>query len=149
MTKYTTVIYDGMNEHDTGYGLFGLPEDYTSPSRFIRSFYLKNRLDDFDTNEGINRLYSIFRPIIVPRSLEHKKAEMSITDYTRYWSGYDVTKQIAYAQIGEGLAITAKELDTSMTDITYHTIHLDNNIVFASYIKKTAQLIHYFFFNYV
>lgn len=71
-------------EHDTGYGLFGLPGDYTSPPRFIRRFYLKNMLDDFDTNEGINRLYSIFRPIIVPRGLEHKKSEMSITDYTRY-----------------------------------------------------------------
>ncbi|MGX6970373.1 linear amide C-N hydrolase [Vagococcus bubulae] len=119
-------------EHGTGYGLFGMPGDYTSPSRFIRSFYLRNMIDEFDSNDGLNRLYSIFRPLIVPRGLEHKKAEMTITDYTRYWSGYDVAKQTAYVQTGEGLAITAKTLDSNLTDITYHAIHLDNNVVFAS-----------------
>lgn len=119
-------------EHGTGYGLFGLPGDYTSPSRFIRSFYLKNMIDDFETEDGLNRLYGIFRPLIVPRGLEHKKADMAITDYTRYWSGYDVTQKTAYIQSGEGLAITGKTLDTTLTEITYHDVHLDDNVVFAS-----------------
>lgn len=130
------VMKDSVNiqpiEHGTGYGLFGLPGDYTSPSRFIRSFYLKNMIDDFESKEGLNKLYGVFRSIIVPRGLEHKKAEASITDYTRYWSGYDVSKKIAYIQSGEGLAITGKELDTTLTDITYHDVHLDDNVVFAS-----------------
>ncbi|WP_086443829.1 linear amide C-N hydrolase [Candidatus Enterococcus lemimoniae] len=118
-------------ENGTGYGLLGIPGDYTSPSRFIRSFYYKNMLDTFESDKGINTLYSIFRPLIVPRGLEHANKEEKITDYTRYWSGYDVTNRTVYIQTGEGLAITSKELDNSSTEITYSEIKLDN------YIYKT------------
>ena len=115
-------------ENGTGYGLLGIPGDYTSPSRFVRSFYYKNMVDAFDTEKGINTLYSLFRPLIVPRGLEHAKKDEQITDYTRYWSGYDMTKRIVYVQTGEGLAITAKIMDKSLTSITYNDIQLDNHV---------------------
>ncbi|WP_277989338.1 linear amide C-N hydrolase [Enterococcus plantarum] len=115
-------------ENGTGYGLFGIPGDYTSPSRFVRSFYYKNMVDTFDTETGINTLYAIFRPLIIPRGLEHAKKEEKITDYTRYWSGYDVTNRTVYVQTGEGLAITSKTMDATLTEITYNDIQLDNHI---------------------
>lgn len=115
-------------ENGTGYGLLGIPGDYTSPSRFIRSFYYKNMLDEFESEKGINTLYSIFRPLIIPRGLEHANKGDKITDYTRYWSGYDLTNRIVYIQTGEGLAITSKALDNSVTQITYTDIKLDDYI---------------------
>ncbi|MGM0238301.1 linear amide C-N hydrolase [Enterococcus sp. AZ103] len=118
-------------ENGTGYGLLGIPGDYTSPSRFIRSFYYKNMIDSFDTDKGINTLYSIFRPLIIPRGLEHAHEDKQMTDYTRYWSGYDVNNQTVYIQTGEGLAITSKKMDTSLKEITYTDIQLDDHV----YIK--------------
>ena len=115
-------------ENGTGYGLLGIPGDYTSPSRFIRSFYYKNMLDTFESKKGINTLYSIFRPLIIPRGLEHANKEDKITDYTRYWSGYDLTNRAVYVQTGEGLAITSKTLDNSLTEITYTDIKIDDYI---------------------
>lgn len=115
-------------ENGTGYGLLGIPGDYTSPSRFIRSFYYKNMLDAFDSEQGLNTLYSIFRPLIIPRGLEHATKEDKITDYTRYWSGYDLTNRTVYIQTGEGLAITSKVLNNSITEITYSDIKIDNYI---------------------
>lgn len=115
-------------ENGTGYGLLGIPGDYTSPSRFIRSFIYKNMIDTFDTDKGINTLYAIFRPLIIPRGLEHAKKEEQITDYTRYWSGYDVTNRTVYVQSGEGLAITSKVMDKTLTEITYNDIQLSNHV---------------------
>lgn len=115
-------------ENGTGYGLLGIPGDYTSPSRFIRSFYYKNMLDTFESEKGINTLYSIFRPLIIPRGLEHANKEDKITDYTRYWSGYDLTNRAVYIQTGEGLAITSKTLDNSLKEITYTDIKIDDYI---------------------
>lgn len=115
-------------ENGTGYGLLGIPGDYTSPSRFVRSFYYKSMLDPFESDKGINTLYSLFRPLIIPRGLEHAQKGDKLTDYTRYWSGYDITNQTVYIQTGEGLAITSKSLDNSLTKITYEDIELNNHV---------------------
>lgn len=109
-------------EGGTGYGLFGLPGDYTSPSRFVRSFYLKNFLDAFERERGVYQLYAIFRSVMIPRGLEHASESQPLTDFSRYWVGYDITKKTLYVQTGLGLAFTSKKLDTALTEITYDEI---------------------------
>lgn len=113
-------------ENGTGYGLVGMPGDYTSPSRFIRAFYLKNMIEEFSEEDGINALYALFRPFIIPKGLELNSLEDSSGDYTQYWSGYDLKNRTLYVQTGEGLTFTSKQMQLNATKITYNDIRFDN-----------------------
>ncbi|EPH69585.1 linear amide C-N hydrolase, choloylglycine hydrolase family protein [Enterococcus faecalis 02-MB-P-10] len=115
-------------ESGTGYGMFGLPGDYTSPSRFVRAFALANAIDDFSSENGINTLYSIFRSVIIPRGLEHASKALTLTDYTRYWSGYDLNERKMYVQTGNGLAFTSKKIDTELVSINYQKVATSNDV---------------------
>ncbi|CAH0418405.1 linear amide C-N hydrolase [Periweissella ghanensis] len=115
-------------EGGTGYGLFGIPGDYTSPSRFVRSFIYSNLMDKFDTQDGIAQLYAAFRPVIIPRGLEHKTPTTQLSDFTRYWAGYDLTNKTLYVQSGRALAFTSKTLDPTLDHITYEEIDLTNHV---------------------
>lgn len=113
-------------EAGTGYGMFGLPGDYTSPSRFVRSTFLANNLDSFTADNGINQLYSVFRTAMVPRGLERASQDDPLSDCTRYWSGYDLTKKEMYVQTCRGLTFTAKKLNPQSQEVTYTDIEIDN-----------------------
>lgn len=116
-------------ESGTGYGLFGLPGDFTSPSRFVRSYYIRDFSDDFDPEGGINQLYSAFRSVMVPRGLEHAEKGEIESDYTRYWSGYDFENKRVYVQTCLGLSITSKVMETYLTEITHTEISTQNTII--------------------
>lgn len=114
-------------EGGTGYGLFGLPGDYTSPSRFVKAFFVRNLIDSFDRENGIAQLYAAFRPLIIPRGLEHTNETTSKSDYTRYWSGYDISTQTLYVQSGVALAFTSKTLNRTISTIEYEPIDISNH----------------------
>ncbi|MGV9669051.1 linear amide C-N hydrolase [Gordonia sp. NPDC003504] len=109
-------------EGGTGFGMFGLPGDYTSPSRMVRALNLAAYLKPFGREKGISQLYAAFRTVIIPPGLEHKGDINTWSDFSRYWSGYDLTERTVFVQTGEGLAITSKKLDTSVTSPTYDAI---------------------------
>ncbi|WP_427813284.1 linear amide C-N hydrolase [Enterococcus sp. 22-H-5-01] len=112
-------------ENGTGYGMFGLPGDYTSPSRFIRSFCLSAALDPFEKEQGMNELYSVFRTVIIPKGLEREPNNPKISDYTRYWSGYNLCERKICVQTGESLAFTNRQLDPTLDHISYTEIKSD------------------------
>lgn len=118
-----TVTLDGIQlnpiEGGTGYGLFGIPGDFTSPSRFVRSFFIKSFIDEFDSVDGILSLYNSFRSIIIPRGLEHAHKGDVITDLTRYWAGYDVDKKTIHVQTCRSLDITQHELNPNLSEVKY------------------------------
>lgn len=111
-------------EGGVGYGMFGLPGDYTSPSRFVRSFCLANALNSFDKESGINELYAIFRSVFVPKGLERSVKNQGISDYTRYWAGYDLTEKKVVIQSGESIAFTTKTLNSECDSIVYEEINV-------------------------
>lgn len=113
-------------EGGTGYALFGIPGDFTSPSRFIRGFYLSNMIDPFESAEGMNALYGVFRSVIIPRGLEHSLKNHDHEDYTRYWSGYDLTTESVCVQTCRGLAFTEKKFDPTVNEITYTEVNTGN-----------------------
>lgn len=114
-------------ESGTGFGLLGIPGDYTSPSRFVRAFYYSNMIDEFDSVDGMNSLYSAFHSLIIPRGLEHSIKDKNVMDYTRYWSGYDLSSQSLSIQTARGLAFTEMKLDTTATSVTYTQVKKGNN----------------------
>lgn len=115
-------------ENGVGYGLLGIPGDYTSPSRFIRSFFYKNMIDEFEAAKGFNTLYAIFRPLIIPRGLGREKRHDTMSDYTRFWSGYDLTNCRLIVQTGIGLSFTSKTLDITETAISYADIDTTDHL---------------------
>lgn len=111
-------------EGGTGYGLYGIPGDYTSPSRFVRAFCFSSSLNAFDKASGLNELYSAFRTVIIPSGLERNDKDPSVSDYSRYWVGYDLNEKKLVVQTGKGLAFTKKALDSTSTGITYDKINI-------------------------
>lgn len=109
-------------ENGTGYGLWGIPGDYTSPSRFIRSFYYKNMIDKFSDIDGIDSLYSVFKSVMIPKGIGRENINDKSSDYTRYWSGYDLSQKKVYVQVGQRLRLYSKSLEISGNNIEYKDI---------------------------
>ncbi|MFP7242421.1 choloylglycine hydrolase family protein [Pediococcus pentosaceus] len=105
-------------EFGVGYGMVGLPGDYTSTSRFVRAFYVANSLAPFTRAEGIGQLYGAFKSVTVPRGLELAK-QPGQYDYTQYWAGYDLTERTLYVQNCDELALHKLTLNPEITDLVY------------------------------
>ena len=100
---------------ESGSGLIGLPGDYTSPSRFVRSTYLSKFVAPFHSDQGITQLYNVFKALMIPRGIEHLSAETDNCDYTGYWAGYDVTQRSLYIQPENCPTMTKFVLDPNIT----------------------------------
>lgn len=105
-------------EGGTSYGLLGIPGDFTSPSRFIRALYYSDNLQEFDSSEGIMQLYRAFQTVMIPRGIGHLGQSNSLSDFTHYWSGYDVTNLTMYVQPESTTSFTKYTLDPALTEVT-------------------------------
>lgn len=66
-----------------GAGTFGLPWDYTSPSRFVRTTYLKSFTELPENNEdSINICFNIMKGVTIPKGTII--TERGTCDYTQY-----------------------------------------------------------------
>lgn len=66
-----------------GAGTFGLPGDYTSPSRFVRTAYLKSFTDLPENNEdAINNCFNIMKGVTIPKGTVI--TVRGTDDYTQY-----------------------------------------------------------------
>lgn len=66
-----------------GGGSFGLPGDFTSPSRFVRVTFLKNNiLLSSNTLETINDCFNIMKSVFIPKGVVQTKRKTY--DYTQY-----------------------------------------------------------------
>ncbi|MFL0195066.1 choloylglycine hydrolase family protein [Clostridium sp. WILCCON 0269] len=97
-----------------GSGAFGLPGDFTSPSRFTRAAYLKNNLTQIDNElEGINGIFHILSNCQVPKGAvitsdgkEHSTvytSAMCSESGTYYYYTYDNTQISAINLFNEDL----------------------------------------------
>lgn len=66
-----------------GTGTFGLPGDYTSPSRFVRTAFLKSCISPIPQNvESINMCFNIMKGVTIPRGIV--MTSRGTYDYTQY-----------------------------------------------------------------
>lgn len=71
--------------HSRGSGAFGLPGDFSSPSRFVRAVFMENHTDaEEDTEKSVNRFFHIMDSVSVPRGAV--KTEEGKSVYTVYTS---------------------------------------------------------------
>uniref|UniRef100_UPI0025F86D9A linear amide C-N hydrolase n=1 Tax=uncultured Enterococcus sp. TaxID=167972 RepID=UPI0025F86D9A len=75
---------------ESGSGLHGLPGDYTSPSRYLKITLLSKMMKQPHQEQALNELYTVFCSVIIPEGVEKDSPTQS--DYTAYWSGYDLSQ---------------------------------------------------------
>ncbi|OJG91527.1 hypothetical protein RV15_GL000613 [Enterococcus silesiacus] len=72
-----------MKPFGEGAGAFGLPGDFTPPSRFVRAVFLKNCLQDIQSElDGITSLFHVLANVDIPKGVVKTTQAYDYTQYT-------------------------------------------------------------------
>lgn len=86
-SQHKDTIWNGLNlsPFSQGTGTFGLPGDFTPPSRFIRAAFLKNNLTHIDNeHDGVTGIFHILSSCNIPKGIVLKDDKSE--DFTIYTS---------------------------------------------------------------
>jgi len=84
-----------LSPHSRGAGAFGLPGDYSSPSRFVRAVFMKNHADRAESkDEAISRFFHVMDTLAVPKGAI--KTDEGASVYTVYTSCGDPESMTYY-----------------------------------------------------
>ena len=79
-----------------GTGMFGLPGDFSSPSRFVRATaFANNSLPSADAEEGVFRAFHIMNNFDIPKGAIREPDSKTLVDYT-IWTSVSDTKNAVY-----------------------------------------------------
>lgn len=100
-----------------GAGTFGLPGDYTSPSRFVRTAYLKSFATvPTSDEEAVNTCFNIMKGVTIPRGTVITKRETD--DYTQYTAFMNINSGDYYFNTHSNNQITKMSINqTDSSDI--------------------------------
>lgn len=102
----------GAKPYSRGLGLFGLPGDFSSPSRFVRAAILLEN-SDFG-KDGVNQFFRVLGGVEVPRGcVRLADGERVITHYT---SCMDVRNGVYYYKTYENSRISAVDMNAEDLD---------------------------------
>ncbi|MBU9724518.1 linear amide C-N hydrolase [Diplocloster modestus] len=92
-----------------GAGTFGLPGDYTPPSRFVRTAYLKNHTVIPETKEGaVNACFHIMESVSIPKGAV--MTDRCAPDYTQYTAFMDLCAGEYYFKTYENSQVVSARL---------------------------------------
>lgn len=118
--QFDNVIWNDLelSAFSQGSGTFGLPGDFTPPSRFVRAVYLKNNIVDINNEiEGVNGIFHILSNCEIPKGTV-LKADNSC-DYTLYTSVMCSESATYYYRTYENSQISAVHLFNEDLDVLY------------------------------
>lgn len=108
-----------------GTGTFGLPGDYTSPSRFVRTAYLKSFTAAPTTDEeAVNTCFNIIKGVTIPKGAVVTKR--GTNDYTQY---------TAFMNINSGDYYFNTYFNNQITKVSINQIN-NNNMTSLGKINK-------------
>ena len=99
----------GLKVYSNGQAALGLPGDYSSPSRFVRTAFLKANSTPAKKDKGINELFHILNSVQVPRGAVKTEDNKYVT--TVYTCGYDLDKKLYYYKTYENQNIREHRMD--------------------------------------
>lgn len=103
----------GLHNYSLGMGALGLPGDFSSASRFVRAFFVKeNSVSEKDEKSDVNQFFHILNSVSMPKGCVWTKNGF---EYTRYTSCCNAHKGIYYYTTYENPEITA--INMYKTDI--------------------------------
>lgn len=121
----------GLKTQGPGTGALGLPGDYTSPSRFVRTVFAKHFSQSAaDTPGTLNLLQHLLDSVTIPKGVKLKADGTS--DYTQYRGYMNLNDRTYYMEPYDNqelqeLALTDELLTTCQTPTEYplnHAVHI-------------------------
>ena len=92
-----TVGQQKLRPFGQGTGMFGLPGDFSSPSRFVRATaFVNNALPSADADEGVFRTFHIMNNFDIPKGAILEPDSQTLVDYTIWTSVTDTTNAVYY-----------------------------------------------------
>ena len=112
------------NDYSYGLGAYGLPGDYSSSSRFIKTYFVKNYLDLNDNNEyNILQFFKCLDSVSMIKNIVKTKDDF---EYTRYTSCY-INNTLYYKTYYSNIRfISLNDFDLNDNKLIY--INLNNKI---------------------
>ncbi len=99
----------GLKAYTNGLAGLGLPGDYSSPSRFVRTAFLKANSVSLPKGNGMNELFHILNSAQVPRGAVKTDDNKYVT--TVYTCGYDLEKKLYFYKTYENQSIRQHRMD--------------------------------------
>lgn len=113
-----------LHNYSLGMGAWGLPGDFSSSSRFVRAFFVKeNSVTDQDEKSNVNQFFHILNSVSMPKGCVWTKGGF---EYTRYSSCCNSDKGIYYYTTYNNLEITS---------IHIHDVDLEQSYLFTYSVK--------------
>ena len=108
---------DTLESLSQGYGLYGLPGDTSSPSRFVRVAFFKSFLPSFkNSDEGVFNAFHVLNNFDIPMgSSEELKGRKKAYDFTQWMSANDLKKGRYYFRTYDDYSI--KVIDLKKLDL--------------------------------
>ncbi len=100
-------VFEGvpLKNYSLGMGALGLPGDYSSPSRFVRAFFVKE--NSIDEGEPINQFFHVMNSVAMPKGCVKTDSGF---EYTRYTSCCDADSGIYYYTTYNNLEVRSVSL---------------------------------------
>lgn len=97
-TPHPARSFDGyqVSSFGPGSGALGMPGDYTSVSRFVRTVYMREYTDQTSTDQTVTELSHVLNAVEIPKGVKIKQDGSE--DYTQYRGYMDTQNLIYYMQ---------------------------------------------------
>ena len=116
-----------LQNYSLGMGAMGLPGDFSSASRFVRAFFVKeNSICDQNEKASVNQFFHILNAVAMPKGCVWTKGGF---EYTRYSSCCNADKGIYYYTTYNTLEISS---------VCMHDVDLDQHRLY-SYAAKGLE----------
>ena len=113
-----------LNNYSLGMGAMGLPGDFSSASRFVRAFFVKeNSVSSGDEKSNMNQFFHIMNSVAMPKGCVWTKHGF---EYTRYSSCCNADKGIYYYTTYNNLEITSVDM---------HAVDLEQTCLYTYEVK--------------
>ena len=113
-----------LNNYSLGMGAMGLPGDFSSASRFVRGFFVKeNSVAKEEEKSSVNQFFHILNSVAMPKGCVWTKGGF---EYTRYSSCCNADKGIYYYTTYHQLGFTSvnmHEVDLEKSHLYTYDVH--------------------------
>lgn len=102
-----------------GTGMFGLPGDFSSPSRFVRATaFANNSLPSKNADEGVFRTFHVMNNFDIPKGAIRESDSKTLVDYTVWTSVSDTKNAIYYYKTFKSQAVECVNIRKALDGLT-------------------------------
>ena len=124
-TKFDATL--PLHNYSLGMGAMGLPGDFSSTSRFVRAFFVKeNSVKSEDEKSSVSQFFHILNSVAMPKGCVWTKNGF---EYTRYSSCCNADKGIYYYSTYDNFEITA---------VSMHDVDLESSRLYAYRVESLS-----------